>query len=71
MYGLRKEVAEVSPRLGRLQMDTLRLRLLKVAMIVTESVRRILLRLPAVFPLRATFRALHRRLNGPRPATPI
>jgi hypothetical protein len=70
MYGLRKEVAEVSPRLGRLQMDTLRLRLLKVAMIVTESVRRILLRLPAVFPLRATFRALLRRLNVPRPAIP-
>ncbi len=69
MYALRQEVAEVSPQLGRSQMDTLRLRLLKVAAIVTQSVRRILLRLPAVFPLRATFRALLRRLNAPRPAT--
>jgi len=70
MYGLRQEVAEVSPELGRKQMDTLRLRLLKVAAIVTQSVRRILLRLPAVFPLRATFRALLQRLGVPRPAIP-
>ncbi len=69
MYGLRQEVAEVSPQLGRKQMDTLRLRLLKIAVIVTQSTRRILLRLPAVFPLRATFRAILSRLNAPRPAT--
>lgn len=69
MYALRLEVVAVSPQLGRKQMDTLRLRLLKVAVIVTRSVRRILLRLPAVFPLRATFRALLCRLNVPRPAT--
>jgi hypothetical protein len=69
MYALREEVAEVSPQLGRKQMDTLRLRLLKVAAIVTQSVRRILLRLPAVFPLRATFHALLCRLDIPRPDT--
>lgn len=69
MNALRQEVAEVSPQLGRKQMDTLRLRLLKVAAIVTQSVRRILLRLPAVFPLRATFLALLHRLNAPRPVT--
>jgi hypothetical protein len=69
MYGLRLEVADVSPQLGRKQMDTLRLRLLKVAAIVSQSVRRILLRLPAVFPLRATFRTLLRRLNVSGPAT--
>ena len=69
MYALRKEVAEVSPQLGRKQMDTLRLQLLKVAAIVTQSVRRTLLRLPAVFPLRGTFRTLLCRLNSPKPAT--
>lgn len=69
MYALREEVAEVSPQLGRKQMDTLRLRLLKVAAIVTQSVRRILVRLPAVFPFRAIFRALLQRLDAPRPAT--
>ena len=69
MYALRQEVAPISPQLVRTQMDTLRLRLLKVAAIVTQSVRRILVRLPIVFPLRATFRALLCRLNAPAPAT--
>ena len=69
MYALRQEVAPISPQLGRTQMDTLCLRLFKVAAIVTQSVRRILVRLPIVFPLRATFRALLCRLNAPAPAT--
>ena len=55
MLALREYVAQVSPDLGRRQFDTLRLRLLKVAAIVKESVRRILVRLPEAFPLRQVF----------------
>ena len=51
MHALRAKVAVVDPKLGRAQMDTLRLRLLKVAAIVTVSVRRVLVRLPRAFPL--------------------
>lgn len=38
-----------------MQFDTLRLRLLKVAAIITQSARRILVRLPATFPAREMF----------------
>jgi hypothetical protein len=44
--------------LARVQFDTLRLRLLKVAALVTRSMRRVLVRLPASFPAAAVFAAL-------------
>lgn len=58
LHALRICVAKMEPRLGRAQMDTLRLRLLKVAAIVQVSVRRVLIRLPVSFPGRAVFLAL-------------
>jgi hypothetical protein len=61
---LRCEVAHVSPLLGRAQFDTLRLRLLKVATLVSQSVRRIVLRLPGAFPLAEVFTRLARRLGA-------
>ena len=64
MHALRTTAAVVAPALGRLQMDTLRLRLLKVAALVVRSVRRILVRLPQVFPLADAFGAIARRLGA-------
>lgn len=61
MYAFRAETAAVAPHLATAQMDTLRLRLLKVAATVATSVRRILVRLPISFPLAATFTALAAR----------
>lgn len=55
MYALRNRVANVAPKLGRHQFDTLRARLLKVAVTVRQSVRRIWMQLPAAFPLAAVF----------------
>lgn len=69
MHGLRTFVAKESPALGRAQFDTLRLRLLKVAAIVSRSVRRILVRLPTAFPLAKLFRAIAAALDPPRLAT--
>ncbi len=62
MHALRTTAARVEPALGRLQMDTLRLRLLKVAAQVTSSARRILVQLPRAFPLAAAFSAIARQL---------
>ncbi|MCW5806637.1 MAG: transposase [Deltaproteobacteria bacterium] len=72
MHALRTAVAEVAPselavetdrvRLPVAQMDTLRVRLLKVAAHVTTSVRRVLVRLPRAFPLAHVFLALAARL---------
>ena len=62
MHALRDHLAAVGSPLARGQADTLRLRLLKVAALVSQSARRIWLRLPAVFPLAATFRAVALRL---------
>jgi len=62
LHALRQEVAEESAELGRAQFDTLRLRLLKVAAWVTQSVRRILVRLPQAFPQAELFRRLATRL---------
>jgi hypothetical protein len=62
MHALRNAAALVEPALGRLQMDTLRLRLLKVAAQVSSSVRRTLVRLPRAFPLAAAFSAIAREL---------
>jgi hypothetical protein len=55
MYAVRERAAQVSPSLGHRQFDTLRLRLLKVAAIVSESMRRILVRLPRAYPLQHVF----------------
>lgn len=62
MHALRTVAREVSPELGRAQFDTLRLKLLKVAALVTQSVRRFLVRLPRSFPMALEFAALARRL---------
>jgi hypothetical protein len=56
MHALRNRVAEVAPALGRCQFDTLRVRLLKVAVTVRQSVRRIWMRLPAAFSMGGVFR---------------
>lgn len=58
MWGLREEVKKESEEAGRWQFDTLRVRLLKVAVIVKESVRRIWTRMPLCFPLVELFRRL-------------
>ena len=58
LHALRTQVALLSPQLGRAQFDTLRLQLLKVAALVTQSTRRLLVRLPTAFPLASLFRQL-------------
>lgn len=73
MHALRATISEVVPepefvstdrvRLGAAQMDTIRLRLLKVAAIVTSSVRRALVRLPSAFPLAHVFLAVATKLR--------
>jgi Transposase DDE domain group 1 len=45
-------------------MDTLRLRLLKVAVQVVSSVRRVLVRLPRSFPLAEPFAAVAKALGA-------
>jgi hypothetical protein len=72
MHALRAAVARVAPdvvyvstervQLATAQMDTLRLRLLKVAAYISSSVRRVLIRLPAAFPLAGIFFAVAREL---------
>jgi len=74
MHALRATVARVAPevvyvesdrvRLATAQMDTLRLRLLKVAAYVSCSVRRVLVRLPTSFPLAPIFFAVARELGA-------
>jgi hypothetical protein len=74
MHALRNTVAEVAPvvvladgpklRLGVAQMDTLRLRLIKVAVQVISSVRRVLVRLPQSFPLAGAFAAIAHALGA-------
>lgn len=74
MHALRATVARVAPevvdvetdrvRLATAQMDTLRLRLLKVAAYVSSSVRRVLVRLPTAFPLASIFFATARELGA-------
>lgn len=58
LHALRTAAAQLDAALGSLQLDTLRLRLLKVAAQVTESARRLWVRLPKVFPFAEAFRAL-------------
>ena len=62
MYGLRSAAREVSAELGRAQFDTLRLKLLKVAAMVSQSVRRFLVRLPKSFPMAEEFAGIAMRL---------
>lgn len=64
-HALRQEAARVSPELGRAQFDTLRLRLLKVAALVRQSVRRIWVQLPRAYPWRHAFAWLAERMNAP------
>ncbi|HVK74271.1 MAG TPA: IS1380 family transposase [Kofleriaceae bacterium] len=75
MHALRVAVAKVAPvvtpageskalRLAAAQMDTLRLRLLKVAAVVVSSVRRVLVHLPRSFPLAGVFLATARALGA-------
>ena len=63
-HALRTQVAPLAPPLGRAQFDTLRLQLLKVAAIVSQSTRRVLVRLPFAFPLARVFRQLATTLAG-------
>ena len=65
MHALRRKVAQNSYQLGRAQFDTLRLRLLKVAAMVSQSTRRILIRLPRAYVFRQLFWQLAARLNAP------
>lgn len=58
LHALRGAAAHFSGPLGKAQLDTLRLRLLKVAALVTQSTRRILVRLPPRHPEIETFHAL-------------
>jgi Transposase DDE domain group 1 len=53
---LRTPVAPLAPPLGRAQLDPWRLQLLKVAAIVSQATRRLLVRLPATFPVARVFR---------------
>lgn len=64
MFALRETVAHVAPTMAPLQMDTLRLRLLKVAAEVVSSVRRVLVRLPQAFPSAAVFLAVMTRFDA-------
>ena len=68
MRALRDAAATVRKDLGRLQFDTLRVRLLKVAALVHRSVRRLWIQLPAAFPLGTLFRNLAEQLAAPRGA---
>jgi hypothetical protein len=58
LHALRQRLHEHHSDLGQLQLDTLRLRLLKVAAIVTQSARRILVRQPLAHPWVSTHAAL-------------
>lgn len=64
LHELREEAHVVRADIGRLQMDTLRLQLLKIAAVVTTSFRRIVIALPAVFPLARVFQGLAVRLGA-------
>lgn len=65
LHGVRQQIAGQSAVLGRAQFDTLRLRLLKVAAWVTQSARRILIRLPKAFPWTEVFCRLATDLQIP------
>ena len=64
MFALRCAVADVSPVLSRMQFDTLRLRMLKVAAFVRTSVRRTTIALPRSFPFGHVFASACTRLGA-------
>jgi len=68
MRAVRLAVQAVAPAEGRIQLDTLRLRLLKVAAHVRQSARRIFVQLPRVFPSWKLFVAVADYLGAPAPA---
>jgi hypothetical protein len=61
---LRTHLKVVAPELGRAQFDTIRLRLLKVAAHVRQSVRRIAVALPSSFGLADVFAQVTARLGA-------
>jgi hypothetical protein len=61
---LRTHIAAVAPALGRAQFDTIRLRLLKVAAHVRQSLRRIVVALPSTFGLAHVFAQVAARLGA-------
>jgi hypothetical protein len=67
MHQLRVAAQAVAPALARRQFDTLRTHLLKVAAHVKQTVRRIRVRLPRVFPLARAFQDIARYLQATRP----
>ncbi len=64
---LRRVVLRVVPAFGRRQFDTLRLLLLKVAVLVGQSVRRFTFQLPSAFPMAPVFVAVARALGAVAP----
>jgi hypothetical protein len=58
MTAVRDRAGEVCPQLDRAQFDTLRLKLLKVGVVISESVRRIRVRLSRSHPLAGVFMAM-------------
>jgi hypothetical protein len=65
MHELRRQAAHHSDELGRAQFDTLRLRILKVAALVRQSIRRIHIRLPRSFPFARVYRLISSALDPP------
>lgn len=68
MHAIRNAAATVSAELATSQFDTLRLRLLKVAAHVKQSVRRVVVHLPAAFPSAAAFEGVAFALGAYAPA---
>lgn len=64
MDELRRVVADVSPEQGRVQMDTLRERVVKVTAVVRQSVRRVVVSLPKTYPLGEVWSAVACRLGA-------
>ena len=64
MLALRRAAQALHSELGWQQFDTIGLRLLKVAALVRQSVRRILVQLPRAFPCAARFRSLALSTSG-------
>jgi hypothetical protein len=64
LNGLRTHIKVVAPELGRAQFDTIRLRLLKVAAHVRQSVRRIAVALPSSFGLADVFAQVAARIGA-------
>lgn len=64
LHALRRIVTDVAPNVGRRQFDTLRLLLLKVAALVSQTVRRVTMQLPTSFPMADVFAAVARALGA-------